>query len=117
MTVAIKTNEFGMTSLTDEYPYLVVDTNTTHTYSCQSIGDIHAAIKLIHVRDSEVVMGEMLESIEIHGTTITETVEIYAEILRVYEGDTVCRIFFEQGSTELFEQIEAEEQNDHLIIL
>lgn len=107
----------GNVIVSEHYPYIVVDTASCICYKCKSSVQVKAAIEKIYREDSDVVISEMLESIEVHGMSIADTVSFYADVMKEYEGDHVIRLFYEQCSMDLWDEIEKEEQNNHLTFL
>lgn len=43
-------------------------------------------------KNSDVCIGELFASIEIHGLSIEDVVKVYAELCKQIEGDEVCKV-------------------------
>lgn len=43
-------------------------------------------------KKSDVCIGELFASIEIHGLSVEDVVKVYAELYEQIEGDEICRV-------------------------
>lgn len=73
-------------------PKVYIETSDGVTFDCEpTIEDVVQAIIEEHER-YDVIIGENLESLKIHGLTIPEVVKVYAILYNMYEEDKVVRI-------------------------
>ena len=59
-----------------------------------SVKNIQQAICEIRekYKDSNICIGELFASIEIHGLSVEDVVKVYAELYEQIEGDEICRV-------------------------
>lgn len=55
---------------------------------------IEQAVELVleEYKKSDVCIGELFASIEIHGLSVEDTVKVYAQLYEQIEGDEICRV-------------------------
>lgn len=61
------------------------------TYLCESIDEMHSII-LKEYKESDICIGELLNSVFVEGLGITGIVELYARMMNEIEGDIVQRV-------------------------
>lgn len=74
-------------------------------YPAIQAGSVQNAIDQIKdiYLDSDVCMGELLNSLEIHGLSLEEVIRVYARLMAEFEGDVITRANDEEGTCEVIE--------------
>lgn len=56
--------------------------------------NIEQAVELVlkEYKKSDVCIGELFASLEIHGLSVEDVVKVYTELYEQIEGDEICRV-------------------------
>lgn len=82
----------SLESITYNKPNVYIETSDGVTFNCKhTVDDVVEAIIEEHEKH-DVIIGENLESLKIHGLTIPEVVKVYAILYGKFEEDRVIRI-------------------------
>lgn len=94
----------------------VVRISDNHVFKADSREQaIEILVKEYH--DATNVIGEMLEDYSIKGLSVIAVVELWAELMKMYEGDTIVQIYGGHGEDTLFEEIKKAEDNGDLTVI
>ena len=77
------------------------------TYQCRDKEDVEVAIREEYNR-SDVVMGEVLANIAIHGLSTEDVVTIYTGLLNQFERDMFVQFYGDHTSDEVEDMIQNE---------
>ena len=72
------------------------------TIQADSVQNAIDQIKDIYL-DSDICMGELLNSLEVHGLSLEEVIRVYARLMAEFESDVITRTNDEEGTCEVIE--------------
>lgn len=70
------------------------------TIQAGSVQNAIDQIKDIYL-DSDICMGELLNSLEVHGLSLEEVIRVYARLMAEFEGDIITRTNDEEDTCEV----------------